>query len=1612
MPLARQRSASAIRRFLCSALVCAVAAGTMSSNVRLRASASQEPPGQALADGIAPAALEQIDALIREKDARSEIHQKIDSQLLYELRMETGRSIADGVFALETNLPYAVDGHVVVDVKAQVTNALIARLTALRVEVLSSDPNNGTLRIHINIDQVEAVAALPGVSFVQPRQDAMLTRWRGPVARAGVGRRAAVARFLSSAFGQTAHPNVLFTQTGQGSRSSEGDITHLAYAARSAFGADGTGIKIGVLSDGVTNLAASQASGDLGPVTVLAGQAGSGDEGTAMLEIVHDLAPGAQLYFATAFTSIASFASNIRALRTAGCDIIVDDVFYFTETPFQDGQAPGIISNTNGGIVIQAVNDVTAAGALYFSSAGNSGNLNAATSGTWEGDFVDGGAMGAPLPAGRVHRFASQNFDVLTVATTNPENLYWSDPLGGSANDYDLFRLNSAGTLVLASSTNIQSGTQDPYEQISGAGAVAGQRIVIVKKTAAASRFLHLSTNGSVLSIATAGEIHGHAGAAAAFGVAAVPAVGPFPQPFNASNVVETFSSDGPRRVFYQANGAAYTPGNLSATGGLLRQKPDVTAADGVSVTGAGGFPSPFFGTSAAAPHAGAIAALLKSASPALTPAQIRTLLMTSAIDIELAGADRDSGAGIVMADGVMRAAGVPAGAFVEVVSVQASDHPGNGNGAPEAGEGASLLIPLVNYGGATATGVTATLTSSTPGITISQPATRTYPDLAISASASAAPYLFTVASTYPCGQPAAFTLAVNYSGGPSPKAFNFQVAIAPPPFSITTTLDAVAPPGSPGVTTTTGTQTRRLNRDGIAAACGAAKAVPPLFTGSGGVASRRYEAYAFNTCATSAPTCVTVTLQGANAINLFSAAYAPTFVSSNVQQNYKADPGVSGSSTRYAFDLAGGAQSFAIDVHEVIAGGGIGTPYTLNVAGACWGSCAPPNQVPVARAKDVTAVADATGTASASIDDGSSDADGDPLTITQSPPGPYPIGLTSVVLTVTDPKGATSQAAATVTVISAPPAISIADVSVPEGHTGTVAAQFHVTLSNVSSSTVTVTFATANQTAMAPSDYAAASGIVSFAPNELDKIVSVLVNGDTMIEGNETFLVNLSGPANASIARGQAVGTILDDDAVDEAKVTQAVAAGAARLQALQRADGGWFFNVGDAGCGAGAGVSCPNTIGTTALGLLAGYVRTGNASLLTAATAAGDTLVARYNAALTATPPALPYTQDIEFLMDVGQLTGNALYSSTAQSWFQIVVNQFPIAADRVDALVAKRDAQHLRSLAAWDSASFIRAAKAVGNAAYALAAATRIRDREVDWKDTNPLHRFDQCPNQNGCGLPGNLLSFDYTILGEGSLLWAIHDLPGFDAQLSEYQSFLLAQQDPAGSWDAGDSQIAAYVVLGLAAVGGAAADAAIQSGAAFFIGNRLPSGGWPSYVGPTGNGVENTEVDAEIVRALFKLFSTPAGSNVSVTPAQLATMTFSTVSTAGLTSVVAKDHAMITTSHSGFELLAGLTYDVITTAGVSGRATVCFSVPWITDASTFANVRILHEERGKLIDRTILGPRRLAPDFATRRVCARVTSLSPFAIVLRDKTPPKPSVTPMPPVVPRGQRKPDR
>ncbi|MCX8014527.1 MAG: hypothetical protein N2748_00765, partial [candidate division WOR-3 bacterium] len=111
-------------------------------------------------------------------------------------------------------------------------------------------------------------------------------------------------------------------------------------------------------------------------------------------------------------------------------------------------------------------------------------------------------------------------------------------------------------------------------------------------------------------------------------------------------------------------------------------------------------------------------------------------------------------------------------------------------------------------------------------------------------------------------------------------------------------------------------------------------------------------------------------------------------------------------------------------------------------------------------------------------------------------------------------------------------PSISINDVTLNEGNTGTTSFVFTLTLSNLSYQTITVDYSTADNTAtIANNDYIAASGTVTFNPDEGSKQITVLVNGDYDYELNETFFVNLTNAINATIADNQGIGTILNDD-------------------------------------------------------------------------------------------------------------------------------------------------------------------------------------------------------------------------------------------------------------------------------------------------------------------------------------------------------------------------------------------------------------------------------------------------------------------------------------------------
>ncbi len=925
---------------------------------RVKVTAAVQPQKGGAESQISEAAQLQIKALIEEKESRTPAQQKIDSQLIYASKMFRGQSIAAGISTLEVNVGLESDGRVVVDLTAYaVDDKLLAGIKAAGGEVMIVSAPYGSIRAKVPINQLETIAGFSQVRFIQPEQKAMVSSRAHTADRQPVGcslrrlrvlktRAAKVREQLSDVLNNAILPNGTLSV---GTFASEGDTTHRASTARGTFNVDGTGIKIGVLSNGVVSLAASQALGDLGTVTVLAGQTGSADEGTAMLEIIHDIAPGAQLFFATGLPTITQFAQNIRDLRTAGCDIIVDDLGYFVESPFQDGQVG--TTNTNGGVVTQAVNDVVASGALYFSSAANSGNKNDNTSGTWEGDFVSGGTLALIPGGGLVHDFdpsaavAQNNLLTLGGGATSPVNISWSDPLGGSSNDYDLFILNNAGTTVVASSTNTQSGTQDPYEQ-TGSN-TTNNRAVIRQKAGAANRFLHLSTNRGRLNFSTDGETHGHACATGGYGVAATPAYspfnfapppvfGPYPNFYSTADKVETFSSDGPRRIFFNANGTAITPGDFSSTGGQVLQQPLITAADGVAVTGVGGFGSPFFGTSAAAPHAAAIAGLIKSANPSFTQAQIKTALTTTALDIEAAGTDRDSGFGTIMPYPALQSLGVTGKAFIEFGSATATETCCNLNSLIERGEAGSLNIVLNNPGLLNATGITTTLATTTPGVNILTNMSA-YADLAATSGTgtNTTPYAFSLSTTAAVDVTINFTLTVSYTGGwNASQVINFTVETGRK--SITSTIDTTAPTTSTSFpTTATNNQTARLFRADPASTC----AVPHAFPGTSGAGNRRFDSYTLTNPAGSPTACVTVTLTIEKAATDFlqAVAYLGSFNPASLGTNFIADIGASpsiGYAKPLSFNLAGGATVVIIVNETTAAGAGTNTPYTLKVQG------------------------------------------------------------------------------------------------------------------------------------------------------------------------------------------------------------------------------------------------------------------------------------------------------------------------------------------------------------------------------------------------------------------------------------------------------------------------------------------------------------------------------------------------------------------------------------------------------------------------------------------------------------------------------------------------------
>jgi subtilisin family serine protease len=411
-----------------------------------------------------------------------------------------------------------------------------------------------------------------------------------------------------------------------GTVTSEGDAAALGPQAR-ATGVDGTGVTVGVISDGIDHLATSIGSLDAPvgtgvPVGPDCG-AGSGDEGTAILEIVHDLAPGATLRFSEGLTDKQAFVDSVSCLVAAGAQVIVDDVGFYDEPFFEDG------------MVAEAVRTAVEGGVSFVSAAGNDGARHYGATFTGTTDPTSGAVY---------HDFASgtggahDTFERLDLApgATLACVLQWNDRWGASTNDYDLelWDLDKTSPAIVAASTNVQNGSQDPLEEISGVanqGAATAHLGVRVKRVAGVNKVLGLFCFGatSMQHVVPAGSIIGHPA------VDEVIAVGAIDVHQQNLNQVEDFSSQGPATIYFPTL--------------EVRHKPDLAGFDGVA-TAVCPSPSacfdPFFGTSAAAPHAAAVAALLLSKEACRTPAEVQQALRAGAADILATGTDDVSGAG------------------------------------------------------------------------------------------------------------------------------------------------------------------------------------------------------------------------------------------------------------------------------------------------------------------------------------------------------------------------------------------------------------------------------------------------------------------------------------------------------------------------------------------------------------------------------------------------------------------------------------------------------------------------------------------------------------------------------------------------------------------------------------------------------------------------------------------------------------------------------------------------------------------------------------------------------------------------------------------------------
>jgi hypothetical protein len=474
-----------------------------------------------------------------------------------------------------------------------------------------------------------------------------------------------VAAVASLDFVRAVRPPDYPQRNSVGTASTEGDGILRADLARAAFGVSGAGVKVGVISDGVDFLVDSQNSGDLPFVEVLF--AGEGNEGTAMLEIVHDLAPGAALAFWGPGTSV-EMVQGINALRDAGARVVVDDLSFFSEPKFQDG------------MIAQTVRAFAQNGRAYAGSAGNRAqqHYRATYSRLFGEEFPSADYVA-------VHNYEPGGADPgNTVDVPNgcslSVHLQWNNPWGAAGDDFDLAIGRSSDGAVLKVSDDPQTGTQNPFESVTWTNSTGATQTVFIAVAewalvsppdALVLDYFAIPRCGDELQYVSAGQsLSGNHAVGEMFSVAAVGATAP--------TEAEGYSSRGPHDIYFPAFERRFVP--------------NVSAVDCVQTrTGQlGHFSNPFCGTSAAAPHVAGVLALLAEASPALDSQQIRDLVLGTSLDLGESGFDLTYGAGRIDAVSAIGSSPFPPFAFIQsngnsfsagqtiVLTVTAANPPGN----------------------------------------------------------------------------------------------------------------------------------------------------------------------------------------------------------------------------------------------------------------------------------------------------------------------------------------------------------------------------------------------------------------------------------------------------------------------------------------------------------------------------------------------------------------------------------------------------------------------------------------------------------------------------------------------------------------------------------------------------------------------------------------------------------------------------------------------------------------------------------------------------------------------------------------------------------------------